>query len=225
MRRTILLVCSALAFAGASPSAAARFETGGHVLVASPTGDFNQVAGVGAGIQGHGIWYVDPMGTLGLRVDLGFVNYGSEDYDVPFSGTVPVTVRVSTTNNIALFGIGPHVSVPTGPLRPYGFATIGLGYFFTETSVKNRATGEAFATDTQQSDAVFAWGAGGGVKVPVTARLMIDVGAEYRVHRDARYVTEGGITQDGTTGDILVDVRQGDANLVLYKFGVTFAFP
>jgi opacity protein-like surface antigen len=225
MSRRFLVLLPALALACASTASASRFEAGGHILVASPTGEFDKVAGTGYGIQGFGVLNFDPMGWIGLRLDAGYVNYGNEDYDVPLSTTVPVTVRVSTTNNIALLGLGPHLSVPTGPVRPYAYGTVGLGYFFTQTSARDRGTGEAFATDTQHSSAAFAWSAGGGFKIPVARVISIDVGVEYRTHQGAKYLTEGGVTQDAGTGDILVDVQESDVDLVLYRVGVAYSSP
>ena len=228
MTRRSATLPAALAFViafASSTASAARFETGGHFVVAEPTGGFDRVADTGFGIQGFGLVRLDPAGWFGLRLDAGFLNYGSEEYDVPFSTTVPVTVHVSTTNNIILLGIGPYVCAPGGAVRPYAFGAIGLGYFYTQTSASERGTGEEIATDQQQSSTVLAWGAGGGLKIPVSRRWSIDLGVEYRAHQDAEYVTEGGITQDPGTGDVYVDVWKSDVNLLLFKLGVSFSIP
>jgi opacity protein-like surface antigen len=224
-RRVLLPLVAVLALAFAAPARAARWEAGGHLVVAQPTGEFSQVAGTGFGLQGFGVLNIDAAGMFGIRVDAGFVNYGSEDYDVPFSGTVPVTVRVSTTNNIGMFGIGPQFGVPTGPVRPYAYGTIGAGLFFTETSVKNRNGGEEIASETNQSDGAFSWSVGGGVRIPVARTVRIDLGAEYRAHAEAEYLTEGGLSQDPDTNDIIADLHRSEANLVLYRIGVTVSSP
>lgn len=225
-RRYVPIVAAlALALACAAPASAARWEAGGHLLVAEPTGDFSQVAGTGFGIQGYGVFNVEPTGMFGIRLDAGFVNYGNEDYDVPFSSTVPVTVRVSTTNNIGMFGIGPQFSVPSGALRPYVYGTIGVGIFYTQTSVRDLYGGGEIASNTNQSDGAFAWSVGGGVKIPVARTVSIDLGAEYRAHQDAEYLTEGDLTQDPDTNGIIANVNKSEANLVLYRIGVTFTSP
>lgn len=217
----LALVAAALA---ATSAHAARFEAGGHLLVASPRGEFAKVVDDGFGLQGYGVANFDPEGWFGIRLDGGFVNYGNTSYTTPLSTTVPVRVRVSTSNNIAMLGIGPQFSVPTGPVRPYLYGTIGLGYFFTTTSAKDLSDDSEIASDEQQSDASLAYSAGGGVRIPVGRRVSIDLGAEYRTHDEAEYLTEGDLSQD-TNGDIIIRERRSEANLVLYRVGVTFSFP
>jgi opacity protein-like surface antigen len=220
---TMSLALAALALVASSASAA-RWEAGGHLLVASPQGDFAQVVDDGFGLQAYGVGNFDPEGWLGVRLDLGFVNYGSTSYTTPLTTTIPVRVKVNTSNNIGMLGIGPQFSVPTGPIRPYAYGTIGLGLFFTNTSVTNLGDGSEIASDMPQSSATLAYSGGGGVRIPVGRTISIDLGAEYRTHSDAKYLTEGDLSQD-IGGNIIVRERQSDANLALYRLGITYSFP
>lgn len=221
-RPLAVLVLSTLAVA--APASAARYEAGGHLLVAVPQDEFAKVVDNGFGLQAFGVLNVDPQGWFGIRLDGGFVNYGNTEYTTPLSTTVPVRVRVSTSNNIAMLGIGPQFSVPTGPLRPYLYGTVGLGYFFTTTSAKNLGDGSEIASDNVQSSSSLAYSGGGGVRIPVGRVVSLDFGAEYRTHDKAEYLTEGDLSQD-SGGNIIIRERQSEANLVLYRIGVTFALP
>lgn len=220
-RSVILVVASAVLLA--APASAARWEAGGHFIVAEPTGEFDKVVDTGFGIQGYGVLALEPTGMLGLRVDLGFVNYGDTHYDTPISTTIPVRVRINTSNNIGLFGAGPQFAVQTGPIRPYVYGTIGLAYFYTQTSANDLGGGGAIATDNVQSSTVFAWSTGGGLRIPVARQISIDLGMEYRAQKDAEYLTEGDLYQDPGTGDILIRTHKSDADLVLYRIGVNFS--
>ena len=222
MRRHLLL-CTFIGIASAATSAhAERWLVGGHLIYAQPRGPFASVVDQGFGIQGFGLLNLDPVGVIGLRVDLGALNYGNEESTVPLSNTVQrVNVKVSTSNNIAMVGIGPQLTVPVGPVRPYAYATYGVGYFFTESSVKGSdSSNQPFASSTNYDDTAPAVSFGGGLMVPISRPVMLDLGMEYRRHRQVRYLTEGDIIEEPS--GVTLRVHESDADLVLYRLGVTF---
>lgn len=226
MRRSALslfLALVALALV-VSSAHAARWEAGGFLLAASPRGAFATVVDEGVGLQAYGVGNLDPQGWLGMRVDLGFLNYGHTSHATPLTSSIPVRVRVNTSNNIGMIGIGPQFSVPRGPVRPYLYGTIGLGLFFTNTSVTNVGDGSEIASDMPQSCAALAYSGGAGVRVPVSRTILVDFGTEYRRHADARYLVEGNLEQD-SDGTIVVHELRSEANLLLYRVGVTYSFP
>lgn len=219
----VIVPLAALLCAAAFPAhAAPRWETGVHFVYAEPRAEFAHVVDHAFGIQGHGVLYVDPIGIAGIRLDAGFLNYGNEKKVVPLSNTVQrVNVEVNTSNNIALIGIGPQLEVPVGPVRPYAYATISLGYFFTESSVKgNDSSNQPFASSTNFDDTTPGTSVGGGIRIPIVHPAAIDLGVEYRHHRQARYLAKGDIIE-GPNGVELV-VRDSDADLIMYRLGVTF---
>ena len=61
-----------------------------------------------------------------------------------------------------LKGVGPQIAVPVGPFRPYVSGTVGVAYFFTESSLSGGSEVEQFARSTNQSDANVALAGGGG---------------------------------------------------------------
>lgn len=229
MRRPHAVLAAALAFcAGASPfspapARAVAWEAGGHLTYAEPRAEIAEVVERGFGIQGFGVLFLDPQGYVGLRVDGGFLNYGNEKVRVPLSNTVRrVLVDVNTSNNIAMLDIGLEFSAPAGPLRPYVFANVGFGYFFTESSVSGSNTSdEPFARTLNFDDTTTGATFGGGLRIPVAGQISVDLGAEYRRYTQARYLTEGDIIEEAD-GSVTLRVRESDAELMMYRLGVAF---
>ena len=201
-----------------------RWVAGGHLLYAEPRASFAAVVDRGFGLQGFGVFNLDPTGVIGIRLDGGIINYGNEEQTVPLSNTVQrVFVKITTSNNIGMLGIGPQLSVPVGPVRPYAYATIGLGYFFTESSVKgNDGSNQPFASSTNFDDSALSNSFGGGMMIPVARLVSIDLGAEYRRHRNVRYLAAGDVF-DNPGGTPTLRVRESDADLMVYRMGVTFS--
>jgi hypothetical protein len=107
-----------------------------NFAVSQPIGDFSNFIGTGYGLTGGFVWNLDRDRVFGIRAEGGFVQYGSETIGgCLVSCRVPVDV--TTTNDIAFGGIGPQISVPAGPFRPYVNATAGFTYFFTHSSIND----------------------------------------------------------------------------------------
>lgn len=218
----LLLVCVA-SVAAPRDARAVGWEAGGHLVYAEPRADFAAVVDRGFGIQGYGVLLLDPEGYIGLRLDGGFMNYGNETVRVPLSTTVSrILVDVNTSNNIAMFDIGLQIAAPAGPLRPYLYGSVGIGYFFTESSVKGSNTSaEPFASTLNFDDTTTGATVGGGLRVPVWEALSVDFGVEYRRYRNARYLTEGDIIEQ-PDGSVILRVNESDAELMVYRLGVNF---
>lgn len=217
-----IALCAAMLAISSSPARAA-WEAGGHLEYAEPRDEFAAVVERAFGIQGFGVLYLDPAGFIGLRADAGFHNYGNEEVQVPLSSTVRrVLVDVSTTNNIATLDIGVEVSAPAGPVRPYVFASLGLGYFFTESSVSGSNTSdEPFASSLNFDDTTTGTTFGGGLRIPVAGQISVDLGVEYRRYTNARYLAEGDIIEE-SDGSVTLLVNETDAELFVYRLGVAF---
>jgi opacity protein-like surface antigen len=205
-----------------------RFQGGLSFTAAQPLGAFHQYVDDGIGVGGHALYRVDREGAFALRLDGGYVNYGRETVQLPLSsrpGGGRVGLDVTTTNNIFWLGVGPHLMMPRGPVRPYVNATAGLSYFATLSSVKGRSDGDSFANDTNFDDTRFSWGGGAGVLVPVhrSARTLafLDIGARYHNNgSDVRYLREGGV-RDLPDGSIQLNPIRSRADLVTWHIGVS----
>ena len=188
-----------------------------------PVGDFLRYVREGYGFDAFMRVKLEPSGVLSLKLDGGLVVYGNETFRVPLSETVGgrILVDVTTSNNIVWLGLGPQVTIPMGFIRPYGNASIGFSYFFTESHVEGSDDAFEFARTTNFSDAAFRYGFGWGVLFPFqagTSEWAIDLGAIYHGNGQMRYLREGSII-DLPDGDILLRPIRSDANLLTYRIG------
>jgi hypothetical protein len=235
MRIHSLLLAATLAIAGATPASAqssdlpsrtgpvrAQFDIG--LAVAQPLGAFREYVKIGGGLEGSFIWNLTRDGAWGLRFDGGFLNYGRETKRTRFSNTVGDRIRVdvNTTNNIGMLGVGPHLQVPHGAIRPYLHGTVGFSYFFTESSVEGVDDQLDFARTTNFSDAAFTYGGGGGLLIPLrvkSAPVSINVGARFLHNGETSYLREGSIT-DNPDGTITISPLKSEVELMVYHLGV-----
>ncbi|MEX2154795.1 MAG: outer membrane beta-barrel protein [Gemmatimonadaceae bacterium] len=198
------------------------FDVGGQL--AQPIGGFkanvDAAWGIGAAVRYR--WF-EP---LAIRGDATILNYGNERKRVPLSETVNrVVVDMTTSNNIAVFSVGPELMVPRGPIRPYVYAFAGYSYFFTESSVGDDHDGGAFASSTNFHDGGLATGWGGGLRVPLRVRktnVAIDAGARRTRNGTRSYLRHGDII-DQPDGSMQFTSRTSDADFWQYHLGVSFA--
>jgi hypothetical protein len=197
---------------------------GAELMVGQPVGEFADYVGTGFGAALQGLIRLDRNGIIALRAEGGFLNYGNETKEVCFSTTVGCRVKLdlTTSNNIAIFNLGPQLELPIGPVRPFANAAIGFAYFATTSGVRgaDSATSD-FAQTTNFSDATFAWSAGGGLKIPIWIsgyEAGINLGARYHGNGRAEYLRKGDI-QDNPDGTITITPNRSEANLVTYQLG------
>lgn len=219
---------SAQVFAVRSGSAAQpgvwMFDIG--PTMAQPRGDFANAIDRAWGVGGSVRYHFGNAPGLGLRADAAFLNYGNERKRVPLSSTINrVFVDMNTANNIAVFGLGPELMVPSGPVRPYAFVLGGFSYFFTETSVgDDNAVGD-FATSTNFDDVGWATAAGAGMRFPLALRsveLAIDAGARLTHNGTRSYLRRGDIV-DQPDGTLLISPRRTAADFWQYHVALSFS--
>lgn len=205
-----------------------RGAAGASFSYGRPVGDFLRYVNEGYGFDAFLRFNIEPQGILSLRMDGGLLVYGNETFRVPLSGTIGgrILVDLTTSNNIVWMGLGPQVTLPLGPIRPYGNASIGFSYFFTESSVEGSESELDFASTTNYSDAAFRYGFGWGILFPfqtTSTEWAIDFGAIYHGNGQVRYLREGGIV-DLPDGSIILQPIQSDANLFTYRLGFSVSF-
>jgi opacity protein-like surface antigen len=198
------------------------------LIQSRPQGALRENIGLGYGGDFAYLLRLDHSGTLSLRADLGFIDYGNESFDTPLSTTIGgrITVRVRTTNNFVPMSIGPQLGWPAGPVRPYINGGIGGQYFFTQSSVRGLDSEEDIASTTNQSDWTRAWTAGGGVYIPLSQKkvnVLLDIGAQYYGGGRAEYLRPGSIEDIGN-GNILIHAFESETHLVLVRLGVKVGF-
>lgn len=205
--------------------AQARAEAGAWLAGSVPQGAFERNVDTGYGFGGHLLLPISRGGWLRARLEVGNVIYGRETLEVPLSRTVGrVRVDVTTTNNVAMLGVGPELIVPAGRVRPYLNGLVGGSLLFTESSVEGDRNVTAFARDTNFSDLTWAVAPGGGVAILLgggPGSLRLDLGAQYRFQGTARYLQEGG-TEDRPDGTVELNPVESDTDLLLVRAGLTF---
>jgi len=214
-------------------SAQTNFAGGLHFNAGFPQGDFkDQIDRNAYGIGGQ-FFFSPRKSPLALGLELGWMNYGNESRREPFSTTIPdVTVEVTTSNNIVQGFFILRGQMPTGPIRLYGDGLIGFNYLFTETKISDSdEPSEDIVSTTNQDDAVFAYGLGGGVMVPVYTKpaekgkpieVLIDGGLRYVLGGEAQYLKEGSIKRDG--GQVTFDLIESKTEMLRLHIGVMVRF-
>lgn len=210
-----------------------RMEIGAGVEYAQPVSQFSQNVRRGFGGGGHFLLGVDPARVLGLRVDANFINYGNKSqYYALNSAFRRINLEQQTSNNILLASIGPQISVPIGPVRPYVNGGIGVAYFYTQTSLKgsdpysNQQVDIAQTTNYSDNSLAYTGGAGLYISLPMIAQsASLDVGARYNAVGRTRYLTKGDITNDpNDPNGIIITPRESDARFVTYHLGIAVRF-
>lgn len=208
------------------PPRTPRWDVGAGLAVAVPQGVFGDYVGEGVGLQLHATYGLDPSNVVGLRFDVGFVNYGNERFTVPLLPTTGrVLVDLNTSNNIGFAGLGPQIQVPSGPIRPYVNGFVGLGYFFTESSVRGSSDFEfdTFARTVNFDDVSFAYGAGAGLGLRLKRSrhpVYLNIDAQYRRHGETEYLREGSILDDGF-GGVLIEPLRSEADFMVVQLGLS----
>lgn len=192
-------------------------------IIGQPLGQFHDnVAIAGGGELGISHQFGRNR-VFGLRGSMGMMLYGYESQQVPFNDAYGrVQLDLTTTNNIFLMQVGPTLVAPSGSVRPYADAGIGLSYFFTSSKLQGTSNSEPFAQTENYHAGRLAWNGGAGVLIPIgpaRSNAMLDIGARYLRNGRTSYLAKGDVHDDGT-GGYYTTPHETDANLVLYHIGV-----
>ncbi len=195
---------------------------GGAFTYGVPQGDFRLNVERGFGGDGNIHYKLDRAGVFGIGAEAGFLTYGRETQRVPLSSTIGgrINVDLTTSNNIFWMGVGPQLTAPSGPIRPYVNGTAGFAVFWTQSSVSGRFDDEEFASTNNYDDATFAWTGGGGILIPVgtTKQGAIDIGVRYHGNGNTRYLRKGDII-DLPNGNVQLNIKEGETPILMWRLG------
>lgn len=238
--KTVFLITLFSLFIGSQNLFSQEIQFGIDFQVGVPQGDFKEQLDDQLGVGVGGMFgYRFPNTPFLLGVDLGFMNFGTETRDEPFSTTIPdVRVEVENSYNLfhgdLLFRVMPYNT----SIRPYLDGLFGFNYFFTQTEIRERgrpSAEDAIATDTNFRDTTLSYGFGGGIKFRVYSgdtatsngeqvrmpyNIHINLGARYMFGREAEYLQPGSIVRDDR-GNVDFDVLQSTTDLLHFKLGIT----
>ena len=163
-----------------------RGSVGFNLVVAQPLGDFRRNGDVAAGLNAFA---VTSGGFFGLRVEGSWMIY-----DNSYQG-----YGVSTTSQIGTLAIGPQIMLGGGPVRLYGFGTMGGSLFYSSA----HGCGCYHSDSYLDGDFTTTKSAGAGVLVAVSRQrtpIDIDLGVRDVRHDRVKYIPAGGLSQnpDGT---------------------------
>lgn len=214
-----------------APSATAQINAEGSLkfTVGLPRAEFaDQLDATGFGINMSGAIGF-PGSPLLIGLDGGYMLYGHERRNEPFSTTIPdVTVDVVTDNSVAMGHVFLRLSPNLPGIKPYADALFGFKYFFTETRIESEQFDQNEITrSTNFDDTAMSYGFGGGVKItvfnpPGKGGVHIDLGAKYLMGSEAEYLKEGSIRRQN--GQVTFDVNNSRTDLLLIQFGVGMTF-
>jgi hypothetical protein len=188
----------------------------------SPKGEFGEFVDQGFGLSGWVGLPIGPSGQVFVGLEGSFANYGTRTNTVPLSPTIPgLYVDVTTSSNIATIGIPLRIELTPGPIRPYVVGSVGLAYFWTETSARGTSSSGDFARSINFDDITAQWTAGGGIAIQVSKGLTpvsIDLGLRQVMNGEVEYLTEESVIDDG--GPITVVPIRSEANFLVWQVGV-----
>lgn len=182
-----------------------------NFAIGVPTGDFAQNVDVAGGFDAFGTVNLGAGSPMALRFEGAYLVYGSDhQFDL------------NTTYSIATLGFGPQITVGQGPMRLYGFGTVGLSYISAYSSFRDGCGCYSYGSQTDFSDWTSALQTGGGVLLTLGRRssVSLDLGARYLHSGFANYVAPGDV-QPQPTGDVIVYTSRARPNLTVVHLGLS----
>ncbi|WP_353268175.1 hypothetical protein [Gemmatimonas sp.] len=206
--------------AASAPSG--RGSVGIHLQVTEPRGDFGANTNNGFGVGAYVLGALDENKIVNLRADFSFISYANSRRRIPLAGTGGlIQLDLRTSSNIASLVVGPQLLGPSGTFTPYATALGGFSVFWTESSVEGSQNQAPFASSTNASDAVWAYGGAVGSYIRLTKGthpVRLDLGARFLRHDDVRYLTADRVRTAFESSATPVPVR-GRADFVTYYVG------
>jgi hypothetical protein len=199
----------------------------GDAVVSKPKGEFADYVDQGYGFNAGAMFRLDRGGMLGLRAEIGGLQYGRERLPVAFDFSGRLSADVVTTNTIGWLSAGPQLTLPTGAVRPYANVAWAVTNFRTTSSIEDRQTRENFATTENASDFSSAVVFGGGLYIPIggrTSTAMLTIGGKYYYGGEATYLPEGGI-EDNPDGSVTLHPARTKTDFVIWQLGVSVGIP
>jgi opacity protein-like surface antigen len=199
-----------------------RNYNGWGFLYAKPQREFKDLAGNGYGLQAQGSAALDSRGIIRAHSDISLLYHVNHDEDVPSSQLTPGDrLTLGTTASMFHILIGPELSMPSGRQRFYIFGTAGFATTWARQQISgNVAAGtQSYDLQTSKQSNMFAWSAGGGVRIQRMPGVWMDLSAELRQALEGRMITKDLV---GTSGPV-VTYGQGSVDMtqLVFRFAVS----
>ena len=233
--KKILLLLSVLTF-----PAWAQLDISLNGLVVSPQGQFEENldrAGIGFSLSGA---YNFDQTPFSLGLNFGYALYGSETRSEILIW--PVSVDVTTDNNIFFMHLTGSIHENFGIFQPYLEGLVGFQVLWTDTEIEDPEDyddeEDDIASNTHLSDGTSSFGLGGGLKIKLTefetnefgddddptffnSSLYLDLKVRYIFGGEAKYLKEGDIEQ-GPNNEVILNKSHSETDYMTFHIGVTF---
>lgn len=233
--KRIIVILTVLLIPSLQATAGERFQAGGFFMMGTPQNDFRDF--VQRGAYGGNFYFAHRLGRspVLLGAGFGFMFYGWNEREVPFSQTVPdVFVDVVTMNYVLRGHVFLRMQPSRGRLRPYLDALLGLNHLRTDTRVEDDGwdNQEAIASTNWIQDTAVSYGMGGGLMIPLryhsnrrgkgSTGIYLDIGMRFLKGGRAEYMVENREIETG--GAPLYDVVASKTDLLTAHIGISFMF-
>jgi len=221
---SLLLACQAWA----------QFDAGINFLVLSPEEQFNDNVknmGYGGSLQAL---YTFPETPFSVGLNIGGANYGSETRSEIL--VWPVSVDVTTSNNMFFMHLMGRVEKDFGIIKPYAEFLFGFNNLTTESKIEDQEDFDEdkddIASNTHLDDTALSYGLGGGLKIKIwefedteevfmeNSKLYLDFKVRYMFGGEAEYLKEGGITK-GANNEVILNPSFSETDFISYHIGVS----
>jgi hypothetical protein len=127
-----------------------------------------------------------------------------------------------------MLGVGPQLTLPSGPIRPYLGGTVGFARFATNTGIvvpsyaSNTGQEESLYDETVSSDFILSLTASGGLRfeLPFMGRgVLADLGVRWHRNGEAEYVSSEGVMYNGS-GEPTITATRSEADFLVYRLGI-----
>jgi len=174
MKKVLVTIVALFLFVGVSQAQKKMYGNVG-VTVALPMGTFGDFAGTGIG--GSAQFEMEFMPQLLGTASVGYIKWGGKDFGT-FSysySAVPVLVGAK------------YFFMPAGGF--YGQAQLGLYFFSADVTVPAVSVGGfSFGGSAGGSSSDFAFSIGAGYELPLSPKLMLDLGGAFLLISDSNNI-------------------------------------
>ena len=202
-------------------SRATDWAFGGDLDISLPKGEFDRHTKQGFGLAGHVIKSLGEETGIGLRLDLGYINYGYKKDTYP-CGTF-CRYEATTTNNIIDMTAGGQFFMPSRYFTPYVHAGYGFLWFTTSSSVTGEdGSPSPFRHEVDADDITGTYVLGGGFYMPMGGKLggmVASLGVRFYGGGEADYLTGDSVRRIGP-GDYEIDMKHSRTEFWVISVGI-----
>jgi hypothetical protein len=230
IRKPILTISLLTFFAivGPANAAAAEFQFSLAFSPSLPRGEFHDVLGKTAWGGAIGFGFRPSRSPVMIGTSFSFGIYDTDRWEEWLGLTSPdVRVGVRSTNAILAWNLYLRLQPREGFLRPYLDVFAGLHILTTDTRIgEGDSDNDDFGVNNSV-DTAFAYGAGGGIQLPVVRFVQQDGRRVFSIDLDfgVRYAMGGRADYLVETDEYGVfDTRTSRTDLLTLSAGLTFVF-